>query len=62
MSVHDRHEMFQEMMTNKKIIQRQNETTHMRDSRKENDRLQMQQKRKQETPTKRKSRQAKYTF
>ena len=34
----------------------------MRDSRKENNRLQMQQNRKQETSTKRKSRQAKYAF
>ena len=62
MSVDNRHKMFQVIITNKKRTQRINETTHMRDSRKENNRLQMQQNRKQETPTKRKSRQAKQYF
>ena len=43
MSVDERHEMSQAIITNEKRIQTQNETTHMRYSRKENDRLQMQQ-------------------
>ena len=42
LSVDDIHEMFQAIITNKKRIQRQNETTHMRDSRKENNTLQKQ--------------------
>ena len=43
MSVDERHEMSQSIITNEKRIQTQNETAHMRYSRKENDRLQMQQ-------------------
>ena len=62
MSVDDRHEMFQKIETTNKRIQKQNETTHMRDGKKENDMMQKQQKGKQEIPTKRKSRQAKDTF
>ena len=48
MSVDERHEMSQAIITNEKRIQTQNETTHMRYSRKENDRLQMQQQQQQQ--------------
>ena len=43
MSVDERHEMSQAIITNEKRIQTQNETTHMRYSRKENNGLEMQQ-------------------
>ena len=49
MSVDERHEIFQAIMTNKKKIQSQKETAHIRDSRKENYGLQMQEQKENKT-------------